>query len=322
MLHAGQVTIITVPCSDQCLPSPTDFKLALKSNSSIQQLLLNRSCARLLVSYSDKDELWNLKKKTIIATVTTVSSAGSRSKRKWFNRPNDPKQLVRLREGGLTVYNWKNLKVVGHEAAPEIRRDSIKMDALDVDNAFILEPQGWLVIRISSHQMNPATVDTARLFRIDLEGLSSKRDSIIATPLFADSSTSHVPEVELLLGMVEIHGQKRAVFLTTSGWVCSAAMDARMPLESSLRHFVMPRTWLSRSSTICPRITAQQALLFVHDDQIALIEGGFAEVEETQETTSATTVEATSEGGSRFKILRHDHGPHLPGHSISGPNTQ
>ncbi|KAI4206395.1 MAG: hypothetical protein LQ346_001104 [Caloplaca aetnensis] len=225
---------------------------------SVNQVLSNKGCTRLLVSSTSSDTLWSISANTseMIGTVQKEDRGACR----WSTHPLREDQLLLIAGNVAHLYDW------------------LTLSRLTNPEGILL--QGSILPELMVQSVSPCFGGSiiATAFKESIGARAKSKLMLWNSSDFNLQATSAVPvpkyhylsdQVQVLIGS---EGQK-LVFLHGSGWVCSVDTQAT-GMEHFIRHFFFPADWLSTDSPLLIKITRRSDIIFVKRDEIAVIKRG------------------------------------------------
>ena len=225
---------------------------------AVGQLLAIESHTRLLVCSCTEGKVWSISSEG--GDLVQSTPRKDHSLYGWREHPTDPNRLILITGNVLHLY------------------DSRTLERLTDEEGILLEgpilPQSFIQLIVPCFDGN--VVATAFV-----ESLSTRAKSSLLMWNTSDlSSTSKkaapIPRYQALADQVErlvgAYGE-RLVFLHCSGWVCSAD-SATFDVNRYVRHFFIPADWLSTNSELIIEVSSKGHILFVKDNEVAVIKGG------------------------------------------------
>jgi WD40 repeat protein len=247
---------------------------------NVQQLLLCPGAMRLLVSTAQVDLLWSLQTKKMIAR----HQRDKISPWKWLNHPLSPSKIVLLMGNSIQFYSWESLEQVSRLV--EIRLVTDYDDNFDVENTFFIPHTSKVVFKpLHKKQQSTPTgslrsIRGLQLYAVDLSVLDSDVPVVIPSPFFSTHRISDLVDLDVVIGtVVGVFGGDLLVFISKQGWVCSIDLNVPLPVGSLQRHFFVPFAWLSASAKVLAQATARRDIVFVHGDEVAVVQNGLDDVE-------------------------------------------
>ncbi|KAL8762028.1 MAG: hypothetical protein Q9184_001920 [Pyrenodesmia sp. 2 TL-2023] len=225
---------------------------------SVNQVLSNGGCTRLLVSSATSDTLWSIcaNKSEIIRTVQEEDRGAYR----WTTHPLRKDQLLLIVGNVAHIYDWLTLSRL--TSTEGILLEGSILPELSVQS---ITPCFGGSIMATAFKESIGARAKSKLLLWNSSGFNVEATSAVPVPKYQYLSD----QVQVLIGS---DGQK-LVFLHSSGWVCSVDTQAT-GMEHFLRHFFFPADWLSTDSPLIIEITRRSDIIFVKRDEIAVIKRG------------------------------------------------
>ena len=229
-----------------------------RTGASVDQVLCNRVCARLLVSSTTSDTLWSIS--TEISEIVSTIPRENDGAYRWVTHPTHQGQLLLIVGNVAHLYDW------------------LTFSRLTTSEGILLEgsvlPE--LMIKSITPCFNGNIIATA--FK---ESLGPRAKSKLLLWNSSDfnaqaRSCAPVPKYHYLSDQVQVligSDSQKLVFLHGSGWVCSVDAQAT-DLEHFIRHFFFPADWLSTDASLIIKITKRSDIIFAKRDEIAVIKRG------------------------------------------------
>lgn len=231
---------------------------------SIDQILMNSGCSRLLVCTAEKQTLWSINSKN--NAIVDHLCWENRAPYRWATHPSHPAHLILIRHTTAHLYDWQTLQRLSSPAGI-LLEGSILPD---------------LAIRSITPCSDGAVIATA-FSEVSRPHSESKLFLWKASDFSPGScSAAPVPSYQTLADeMIFVIGNdgQRVIFLQSSGWVCSANIRSSTPNQFS-RHFIFPADWLSTNTDLLSAVTRTGDILFVKYDEVAVIRHGLQTVEQ------------------------------------------
>jgi WD40 repeat protein len=245
----------------------------------VSQLLISPDGKTLLVSSATADFLWSLEMKSLVAFRETEMRRSWR----WFTHPQKLTEVVLLEGSNLLSFSWCTLGTFSRTSEVQILMGDDQ--ALDLENMIVNTNRNNLVLKLlggGGRGKSPSfgSMKEKSLCTVDLSALGNEQHSVLPMPFFPKKDVKNNPNVNLLLGTVSgAFGGRLLLFISESGWICSADCDTPAPHESFQRHFFVPFAWLSTSANIISMVTERKDILFVRSHEVAIIKNGLEAVE-------------------------------------------
>lgn len=231
---------------------------------TIDQVLVEGSCSKLLVCTAEKQTLWSIESKQ--SAIIDSISLENRSPYRWSTHPSHPNRLILIMGTTAHLYDWQTLRRLT-SAEGILLEGSVLPD---------------LAIRSITPCSNGAVIATA--FSEVLRPHSESKLLLWSASDFSPESRSAapIPRYQTLAdGMKFLIGNdgQRVIFLQNSGWVCSANMQSSNNSNHFSRHFFFPKDWLSTNTDLLCAVTRHGDILFVKHDEVAVIKRGLQNIE-------------------------------------------
>ena len=230
---------------------------------TIDQVLMEGGCSRLLVCTAAKQTLWSIEsnKNAIVASISWETRASYR----WATHPSHPNRLILIKGTTAHLYDWQTLQrltdtegiLLEGSVLPDLAIRSITPCS-----------DGAVIATAFSEVSRPNS--ESKLLLWNTSDFSPKSRSAAPVP----SYQTLADEMKFLIG----NDGQRVVFLQSSGWVCSANMQSSDPNKFS-RHFFFPADWLSTNTELLCAVTRNGDILFVKHDEVAVIKRGLQNIE-------------------------------------------
>jgi len=224
--------------------------------SGIQQFLCNHDGTRILICAKDQTSIFSLVDGQSLGASVSCNPVIAYA---WAPHPMKSDQLLLTYHDKIYIYSWKDLSALtkggitlAEELKPEMRiRRVVPMFA-------------GTVLALSYSNRGPRA--KPEIFAIPATSLEPARDEIHSINTYQDV----YDQIEYHIGSL----RNREVFLSTSGWVCSASEDAFRGLVGVSYHFVPPADWLRTSDELIIRLTDTGDVLFAWRGEVAVVSGG------------------------------------------------
>lgn len=231
---------------------------------TIDQVLMEGGCSRLLVCTAEKQTLWSIdsNKSAIIDCI----SWEHRDPYKWTTHPSHPNRLVLITRTTVHLYDWQTLKRLT-SAEGILLEGSVLPDL--VIRSITPCSDGNVIATAFSEVLRPHS--ESKLLLWNASDFSPESRSAAPVPRYQTLAD----EMRFLIG----NDGQRVIFLQNSGWVCSANMQSSNP-NSFSRHFFFPADWLSTNTDLLCAVTRNGDIMFVKHDEVALIKRGLQNIEQ------------------------------------------
>ncbi|KAI9844670.1 MAG: hypothetical protein M1837_005412 [Sclerophora amabilis] len=195
----------------------------------------------------------------------------------WITHPGDTSQMLLITYGRMRIYSWDKLQQI--TSAP------IEVD-FDLPPEFELKAAytGWadrILITEYSHSIRVRSM--TRFYLWDVMSLTASTTSIkpyAALEGFGDRLASLIGTLGTMIGFLNGNNNNNnsILFLNHDGWICSVQMEDQLP-QYYQRHFYLPNDWLSTNDQVLIRCTPSKEIIFVKEDEVAIIRRGLDCVE-------------------------------------------
>lgn len=269
--------------------SDSSFQTIMDINADLEggkilQILLSPDASLVMVVDSDTSQLWSSQSQK---PCRTLKASGLQ---KWANHPLEPKQVLAFTLDCITSYTWDTLDIVSrwqintpllpYPSTPKSPTAGEKPVLPGYGSSGIselnVEVQEYVDETIISHSREYALVLISkqvgsyhRLWsRLQILEISSLKDTDVLNidPVI-------VPE-EIKVAVFRplgILGKDQFVFLDKSFWVCSWRLQSTSGLSNLVRHFFLPRDWVSLEVLRLCRVLADGTFLCPRKGQVAVI---------------------------------------------------
>jgi hypothetical protein len=217
------------------------------------------------------DTLWEIDRRNpdLNEAVKTIEWDEARSYR-WATHPTNPDQLLLINGRVAHIFDWRTFDRLTKEEGVSLETK--------------IDPE--LMIRSITPCFHGSSIATAF-------GESSNRHCkskllIWNTSDFTPDSTSATP-IEKYQNLTDdidflIHADdQKLVFLHSDTWICSTDPEKA---GNFVRHFFLPADWLTSNTDLMIAITPAENLVFVKDDEVAVVKRGLRE-QNSSNTNSA-----------------------------------
>lgn len=230
---------------------------------TIDQVLMEGGCSRLLVCTAEKQTLWSIEsnKSAIIDSISWENRAPYR----WTTHPSHPNRLILITGTTAHLYDWQTLRRL--TSAEGILLEGSVLPDLAIRSITPCS-DGAVIATAFSEVLRPHS--ESKLLLWNASDFSPKSRSAAPIPRYQTLAD----EMKFLIG----NDGQRVIFLQNSGWVCSANMQSSNSSHFS-RHFFFPADWLSTNTDLLCAVTRNGDILFVKHDEVAVIKRGLQNVE-------------------------------------------
>jgi WD40 repeat protein len=235
----------------------------------IEDLVFSPNGTRLHIVTTAQDDLCLLDGSQIHSAEWDTRNRGI-----WVTHPGNTAQMLLITCGSMRIYSWSKLQQI--TSAP------IQVD-FDLSPEFELKAvyTGWGDrILITEYSDSIRVRSMTRFFLWDVASLTPTTTSIkphTALQSFGDRLASLIGTQGTMIEC--LNGSNSSVlFLNHDGWICSVNMEDRLP-EHYQRHFFLPNDWLSTNDQVLIRCTRSNEIVFVKEDEVAIIRRGLDCVE-------------------------------------------
>lgn len=280
---------LTYSHKDGWRPDQELWQNVLRSGNSINHLILGEPAHRMILTTRHADYLWS----TEGHQINVRTDPGDPCVRMWIQHPNSPLHVICIAETVVHIHAWEDWS--------NIESMSLAVDVVGLQMKrivpFVSAHESQLLFEWSELDGSPATrsmqLFDSTAFDIDddavdnashtaTKGLAYSGKSptqeilqaeaqAIATPLLSPQLTILAPYVAHVVGFCDA---SHLVFLDTRSWICSINLEGLHERAVAWsRHFFIPYDWFAGTRDILCTI-AQRDLLFVRNDQIAIVKGG------------------------------------------------
>jgi WD40 repeat protein len=230
------------------------------ADSRLVQLLLDPSNDLLLVTTGKSNTVWNLNTRKMVSEEAWPLPLPFR----WINHPGSPTQRTLMMGTAAATFDWESSD--GSVGKPTTLLGPAENwtpgNIWDTNRAFSFAQEKLLVFEIRP------TVRTFKTRTVIFDVAPRDPDAGVLTP-----APSRLAERGgAIKNAIGGYGS-RLVFLDTRDWV-SSVEASELGSTSYLRHFPLPPEWLRRVYNPLMLVTRNGDVLFVREDQVAVISGG------------------------------------------------
>lgn len=235
-----------------------------RAGVAVDQILFTDGFTRTLICSAKADTLWDIDIHAPDGNhiIQTNEWDEVRSYR-WATHPSNPDQLILINGRVAHIYDWQTLQRLTSE-------DGISLEAK-------IDPE--LTIRSITPCFHCYGIATAfgessnrhcksKLLLWNSSEFTPESNSATLDPMYHHLTD----DIDFLIG---VEGQ-RLVFLHSDNWICST--DPQNP-SNVVRHFFLPADWLTTNIDLMIDMTADGDILFVKEDEVAVIRHGLNNVE-------------------------------------------
>lgn len=257
----------------------------LESECPINQALLNSDATKLLLSTSKDDFIWSLTSKEHIA----FRRPERKQAWKWYTDPQNPGQVILLQGTAVQTHRWQDLEEVAGPAYLDTKVDQgidLVLEDIHIDQAShdiffkYARDRTKSAAPTATTSMQPAATHVAVLPIAALRKMPPEQN--VHSKLILPFHKIHDrPEVDTIIGSTtENNGLHSLLFLTESGWICSITLDDEEgPCNEFRRHFFVPLTWLSASTSMLVQVSERWDIVVVRGEELAVIRNGLENVD-------------------------------------------
>ena len=252
----------------------------IESVDPISHLVFSTSGKNLLVATSNAYHVWNLAENELQKHELSASIGHST----WVQHPQKPEHFLCLQDFTLSSFLWSDCRRPVGAIKLDLATNAIEMPRFDIFGfGFELSTLALLARTwgdSGSHGAKSSSQPGNKLFSIDISRLEDDSSIIVPLPCFSRMfRKGKAPEIEAVLGTVQMHESRFLVFVTRDGWVCSLNGAIGLQEDSYRRHFFLPAAWITGREQILGQITEKMDVLIVHGEEIAVISNGLANTE-------------------------------------------
>jgi hypothetical protein len=232
-----------------------------KPGFAIEQVLSNEGHTRMLVCSQGVDTLYDMGGGQN-AIVLTRKRDGDIPHR-WAAHPNK-RDLILITGHSAHLYDWDKLNCLTGDIGILLEGDDDLGDSIES----ITPCYNGLVIVTAFSRFRQVHTKRSHLLLYPTASFQANPNSSTATTTAKPVPNSHAlsSQVEYLIGPCG----KRLIFLHASGWICSTDQEN----FTITRHFFVPADWLSSNLDLMIRVTNSGDILFVREDEVAVIKRG------------------------------------------------
>jgi WD40 repeat protein len=281
---------------------------------AVDQVLSNSGHTRVLVCSAIKDVLYSITADESVA-LTTISWEEHNIHR-WKSHPSNEDQILVMSNDTVHLYSWQMLERL-------TSCDGIKLKA---DIPPQLSPQsltscahGRFIATKFGDSPRSGSKTKFLLWSTSEVSTESASASAAAVPRYEHLSD----QVQFLIGTYE----QRLVFLHSSGWICTADLEASS-LEHYTRHFFIPIDWISGGVDLMIEVTCNGDVVFVKRHEVAIIRRGLEAIQQRPASPwKRPPLAGTRSSGSGESMFRSYHAygmgkrPSLPA-AVMSPGSE
>lgn len=261
----------------------------LESVDTVNQAIFSSEGSMLLLSTSERDIVWSLTTKQVVASNEHVEA---RKIWKWYTHARRPEEVLLFDSFSLHKRAWTTLAQVSDPISLKMWHNND--ETFEVDNILADPETGLLLFRhaqiFTKAQQSAASGLPNRLASTQIFSLSPSSTTIShtqgkplsPTPQLPFHRTLNRPEIDTIIRIIKTGFDTYSlIFLSQSGWVCSVELNAESdrPENTFRRHFFVPMAWLSTSAKVIVRVTEMRDVVFVRGEELAIIKNGLENVE-------------------------------------------
>ena len=247
------------------------FKVISPSGSGdVIAILLRPDSKCLLAVYTHGTQLWAIENTNLITTLLCETQQAGHD---WISSPLRSGQLLSLTPTSITFYSWDSLEASAPVSFASDDTKSTKTSAPDVketvEKAWNTYFDQHILLQISRTatrvKLRPRFA-IVKCFSINNPG----------TPSHDSPSAQEVPIPTDIAALIEwpinIFKDGRLVFIDRHFWVCTWKFASLAKRHDVVRHFFLPRDWISTESLQLSHITPEGKILWLRKGEVAVIE--------------------------------------------------
>lgn len=234
--------------------------LECSASSAVRQILLDDHGKRILVSTSERTEVWDLEN----GEMTGESTSGeSQDTRFWFVHPQDPTKLLCIfNNTKVQTYQWAEIgnikKTQTLSAGPHL---PVKRTVRFVSGAPI--SSGSICVTTTCPEQRNKPI----LCIYPSHNFALNQDLILPVALYSELAET----IKVVIG----YFKSLLVFLDHSDWVCSLEVENHRQNKMYTKHFFIPQQWQGSSLGTMPMlVTKRGSVVLVSIDEIAVFQRG------------------------------------------------
>jgi WD40 repeat protein len=253
------------------LPPSTKKLLNRRFDFPVQQLVLNSTGDRLLVSTATTDSLWSLDPETGFTQTHTLDTP-SRTIWRWMSSTRIPGTVLLVADQTIRRFTWLDLSELTHSSplrnldigATDFAGSSDLANTSDLTlKALATDPSGTYLIAEYAHKLGSKA--TSRFCVWHADGIESSTSSTPTAPLLLLASS----QIKHFLGMFGQH----VVFLNHALWVCS--VDLKQGEEGATKkHFFVPLEFVGGNEGSMGCVSWRGGVVFPKEGEVAVVRDG------------------------------------------------
>ncbi|CAN9479230.1 unnamed protein product [Alternaria alternata] len=245
--------------------SATQKLMDLHMEEPAEQLLINGTGDRLLISTATTDQLW-IRSETSTFKRAKVLEAPSRFAWRWMSSIRVSGTLLLFVDQTIRRFNWDTLDELDVTDPPrKIKISTTSLTGSDVVlKALETDVTGTNIIAEFSHQLDSKA--TERLIVWQADNSASQEESASIEPSLVLSSI----EIKHLLGIFE----HSIVYLNHNLWVCSIDLQESTMKRQVKKHFFVPLEFLGHNDGFMASVSKKGDVLFPTGKEIAVVRNG------------------------------------------------
>jgi WD40 repeat protein len=269
--------------SDWSFQSIMDISVDL-DGGKIHQILLSPDASFVMVVDSDTSQLWSSPNKNPCKTLKVQGL------QKWANHPLEPQQVLAFTPDCITSYTWVNLEIISQwqintptPLFPSAPKSPTRIERPDLSRH---GSSGFSELDLEVHEyVDEVSISYSREYALVLisqqVGLHARPWShlqILEMSSLQDTEASNIDPVAVpedimaaIFRPLGVLGKDQLVFLDKSFWVCSWRLLSTGGLSNLVKHFFLPRDWISLEILRLCRILADGTFLCPRKGQVAVI---------------------------------------------------
>ncbi|KAI9659640.1 MAG: hypothetical protein M1831_003721 [Alyxoria varia] len=235
-----------------------------RTETAVDQVLMNSESTRLLVCTAERDTLWSISS-TEGPRIIAELSWKDRGAYRWGSHPIQHDHLILISNNIAHLYDWKTLSRVTGPQGILLESDMLS----DLAVRSIVPCFANKVIAIAFGKSLRHNAET-QLLLWDPSDFTPGSKSATPVPQYRPLS-EHVKDAV---------GEYRSqlVFLHSSGWVCTATPQSSVK-GTFARHFFLPTDWLSTNVDLLFGVNERGDFVFVRRHEVAVVKNGLETAE-------------------------------------------
>ena len=245
-----------------------------KAGGVVLQILASADDTRILVSLSDKDEIWDVETSE---TIKEFARSKDQAHWQWTQSASTSLPLLYLFNGKVALCGWDSVEPAHWGPSVDLglaelgttpvaaiassNNDSHICILLAGSRPGLLSP----ILRVwKTHEIYAVFKDTHR--KGHKEGITRGVQQISPHAIYDQLAK----EIKLVIGVYE----DSLIFLTHLGWICSLKLNGLREEVNYSRHFFVPFRYHSSASSLTMHVSSKGSIIIAYQTQVIVFAGG------------------------------------------------